>query len=345
MSKYRFTYNDAGIRVLFLNLLLGLLCFSTSAQDIHFSQFYLAPVQYNCAETGIFNGDYRAGGAYRSQWSAVPVSYATTNLFGDFSKSKGKDRLGMGFVFNHDVAGDSRYGTSQFYIPFAYHFNLSQDSNLFFGIGIQPGIANVGFRTNKLTFDSQYDGDAFNPGLSSGENFSVLRRTYFDINSGIRLQYNLRQRSSLIFGLAYSHFNKPKISFYKNDQIRLDPKLVSTFSFTYPIHRKVDLYIDGLLNSQGKYRELVSGLRLSYRMSETIRSAVNAGVFLRTKDAILVVAGLEHKQWTFGLNYDINTSKFIAATQRRGAIEFALIYVFAKEKLFVPKKRACPIYM
>ena len=253
------------------------------SQDIHFSQFYLTPLQYNVAETGNFSGDYRAGGAYRSQWSAVPVSYSTFNFFGDFVKVKNRDRWGTGLLFNNDVAGDSRYGTTQLYIPFAYHLTLSKDSNLFLGMGLQPGISNVGFRTNQLTFDSQYDGDVFNPSLSTGENFPLQKKTYLDISTGFRLQYDLQQRSSFVFGMSYSHFNKPSVSFFKNAEIRLDPKWNTLLSFSYPIHKKMDLKLDALLSKQGKYKEMVSGARLSFRLSETQRSAINAGFFCKSE--------------------------------------------------------------
>lgn len=315
------------------------------SQDIHFSQFYLSPLQYNPAETGFFSGEVRAGGAFRSQWSAVPVSYSTFNFFGDISKQKAKEKYGLGLLFNNDVAGDSKFGTTQLYIPAAYHFAIGNDSSLFFGLGIQPGVSNIGFRTNQLTFDSQFDGDAYNPALWNGENFNMQKRMYFDLNTGIRIQYNLRQRSSITIGASYSHINKPRISFFKNNEIKLDPKFSTYVSFSYPLQSKIDLLLNALINQQGKYKEFVPGLRLSLRIDELQKTAINAGLYLRAKDAVIGTVGLEKKQWTFGISYDINTSKFMAATNRRGAIEFAIIYVFAKEKPFIPKKRACPIYM
>ena len=60
------------IFILFITLSNGITC-----QDIHFSQFNLAPLNLNPAMTGSFNGDYRFVGNLRNQWSSVTVPYKT----------------------------------------------------------------------------------------------------------------------------------------------------------------------------------------------------------------------------------------------------------------------------
>ena len=62
--------------------------FST-AQDIHFTQFTYTPLNTNPAQTGLFDGDYRVGGNYRTQWWEVPgLPYTTFSCFGDMRQSK-----------------------------------------------------------------------------------------------------------------------------------------------------------------------------------------------------------------------------------------------------------------
>ncbi|MCS7037873.1 MAG: type IX secretion system membrane protein PorP/SprF [Saprospiraceae bacterium] len=58
---------------------LGLL----EAQDLHFSQFYHHPMHYSPALTGAFEGEVRAMGLARSQWTSVPVSYQSLALGAD----------------------------------------------------------------------------------------------------------------------------------------------------------------------------------------------------------------------------------------------------------------------
>jgi hypothetical protein len=46
-----------------------------SAQDIHFTQFYAAPMNISPALTGIFAGESRLMTNFRSQWHSVPVDF------------------------------------------------------------------------------------------------------------------------------------------------------------------------------------------------------------------------------------------------------------------------------
>ena len=59
--------------IVFLAISFGQL----QAQDPHFSQFYLSPLQLNPALTGVMNEDIRASLLHRSQWRTVsaPFSY------------------------------------------------------------------------------------------------------------------------------------------------------------------------------------------------------------------------------------------------------------------------------
>ena len=52
-------------------LVLTLVVFRASAQDPHFSMFYMAPMYLNPALTGAFDGNYRASALFRGQWGSV----------------------------------------------------------------------------------------------------------------------------------------------------------------------------------------------------------------------------------------------------------------------------------
>ena len=49
----------------------GLFSPTVEAQDIHFSQFYMSPLNLNPALTGIMNCNMRVSSNYRNQWSSV----------------------------------------------------------------------------------------------------------------------------------------------------------------------------------------------------------------------------------------------------------------------------------
>jgi hypothetical protein len=210
---------------------------------------------------------------------------------------------------------------------------------------VQPGISSVGFQTNKLTFDSQWDGDAYNPALSTGENFPLMKRTYFDVGTGMALQYRIIQRSAVTLAFNLAHLNTPKISYFKNEDIKLDPKFNTYLSFTYPIAPQIDLSAEYLFEKQGTYKENIFGLKAGFIFPTEVKQSVNAGFYLRAKDAIVTRIGYDFRNWQFGMSYDVNTSAFKAATNRKGAIEFGLICIIQKPRPFVPKQRPCPVYM
>ncbi len=328
-------------------LLLLCSCFSF-AQDIHFSQFWAQPLYLNSAQAGMFNGDYRVGGMYRNQWRSVPVPYSTFSVFADtkfnqvFSQNSS---MGAGFVFNNDISGDSRYSINQFYIPVSFIQTFKSDTNLTASFGLMPGVSNIAFRTNKLTFDNQFDGDAYNSALSTGENFPTLSRTYFDLGSGLVLQYKLKSNGFVSMGTSLSHLTRPGVSFFKNNDVKLYAKSTSFLSLKYPLTQTLFLHADVMYEKQGPFHETILAGRLSYLLNPKDNISVNAGLSTRLGDAAIFLLGMDYKDYRFGFAYDLNYSKFVPATNKRGAWEISLLYIIRKNPVFTPKKRACPTDM
>jgi type IX secretion system PorP/SprF family membrane protein len=320
------------------------------AQDIHYSQFNSSPHNLNPAQTGIFNGDWRFVGNYRSQWSAIPVPYKTFSVAADTRIKTSKlvnDVPAVGLIINNDKAGDSRFGTSQIFVSGSYIKKLTKDSAHFVSVGIQPGITTKSFDITKLTFDNQYDGDRYNAALASGENFSKTRITYFDIGAGLAYLWRKNDRMKVNVGVSAFHLNKPKQSFFENDDIRLDVKTTITGIGEIPVSAQLDVLPSFMYQHQGKFHETLFGVFGKYylRPVNGCETAFSLGGFYRVKDAFIMKANLDYKSFNVGISYDVNTSKLIAATNRRGAFEISIIYIFKKVVPYIAKKRVCPIYM
>ncbi len=325
----------------------SLLLLDAAAQDIHFSQFWLQPLYLNAGNAGMFDGQYRAGGIYRRQWRAVPVPYRTVSFMGDARFADliaPKTDAGAGLIFNNDVSGDSKYTINQFYVPISA-IKIFPDSNLSASFGLAPGISNIAFRTDKLSFDNQFDGDVYNSSLPSGENFPTLSRTYFDLSAGVTAQYKFKGSGYVSVGTSLAHFHRPRVSFFKNDGVKLYAKSTSFLSVQYPLQQLLLLNVDVMYEKQGPFHETLLSSRLSYVLDAKDNIALNAGFSARLGDATIFNVGLDYKNYKVGFAYDMNYSNFNAATNKRGAIEVGLIYIFKKEIPFTPKKRVCPIYM
>ncbi|MGQ0828727.1 MAG: PorP/SprF family type IX secretion system membrane protein [Bacteroidota bacterium] len=320
------------------------------AQDIHFSQFNASPHNLNPAQTGVFDGDWRFVGNYRTQWAVIPVPYKTYSVATDTRlkiKKLKKDAAGLGLVINHDKSGDSRFKTTQFFLSGAYIKKLNTDSTHFLSIAVQPGITSKSFDLSDLTFDSQYDGDKFNPALSSQENFNRLRITYFDIGGGLVYLFKKSYRKYVNIGVSAFHLNKPKQSFFDNTAIKLDTKLTISGIAELPIGAKIGVLPTIMYEKQGKFNETLLGLFGKYYLKpvNTMPTAISLGAFLRLKDAFILAANMDYRNFNVGISYDFNTSNLIEATSRRGGFEISVIYIFKKIPPFVAKKRVCPMYM
>lgn len=317
-------------------------------QDIHFSQFNGSLLNLTPGFTGLFNGDFRVGAIYRSQWQAVPVPYSTFSMNGEARlkpKQLVKDMVGVGLVFNSDKAGDSRYGTTQLYANGSYIFLGKPDSTLLFTIGMNLGWCQVGFDYDKMTFDSQFDGVNYSKTIASGENFDWTKYNYADVNLGTGIQYILDHKHRFTVGLGFHHLTSPVITYQGNKLSKLDFKMTNYLSYSTPINQKVDVIAEALISKQAKNYELIPHSSLKYYFNRDDNKAVLAGLCLRARDAVVFRFGYTHKTMQSGIAYDINTSKFTAATNRRGAFEIFINYVISRKPSNFVKKRVCPVFM
>jgi type IX secretion system PorP/SprF family membrane protein len=319
-----------------------------SAQDIHFSQYNGSLANMSPGLTGMFDGDYRVSAIYRSQWMAVPVPYKTFSFSADMRykpKQLTSDVIGVGVLFNNDRAGDAYYGFNQFYLSGSYIHKMNTDSTLLLGAGFNVGVSSAGFYYNKMTFDNQYDGSNYNSSYNTGEAFKQTRTTFADLNLGIGLQYAISRKTNLTYAFSYNHLTNPVISYQGAPTSKLDSKMVNYLGVSVPIKEKMSLFTELWYARQGRYNEWIPGTNLRFMFNELENNSASLGVYLRVKDAVIARLGYTYKTTTAGISYDINTSKFLAATNRRGAFEIYITHIIKRIKPITIKKRVCPVYM
>ncbi len=319
-------------------------------QDIHFSQFNGSLLNLNPAFTGLFDGDCRANAIYRSQWQSVPVPYKTFSIAGDMRykpKKMYSDCYGIGIHFNNDKAGDAFYTMNQLYVDLSFIHKLKKDSTLLISFGLSGGINNSNFNYNTMTFDSQFDGYTYSSAYATGENFQQAKTTVGDFNLGTAVQYSFNQFTRLVYGFSFNHLTNPVISYQGNVQSKLDSKISNFLSFEMPVtsNNKFLWLTELLYANQGKYNEFVPGTGLKYVLDGNTNNTVYLGFYYRTRDAFITRLGYNYKTTTAGISYDLNTSKFLAATNRRGAFEIYITHIFKRNRPFIAKKRVCPVFM
>ncbi|MBK7085646.1 MAG: type IX secretion system membrane protein PorP/SprF [Flavobacteriales bacterium] len=91
-------------------------CHPLFSQDVHFSQFFTAPLVLNPANAGDIEGDQRAALMHRSQWQSAGSPFRTYAMSYDVPLFRGRMRgryLGIGMHGFSDRAGSTRFGDTQ----------------------------------------------------------------------------------------------------------------------------------------------------------------------------------------------------------------------------------------
>src|SRR5580704_74708 len=256
------------IVVIFGMLILG--CF-VNAQDLHFSQFFEAPLLRNPSLAVIFTGDYRIQGVYRDQWNSVTDGYRTGSLNGEYKMpvGSGNDFLTAGLQILFDKAGTVGLTTSEFLPALNYHKSLSDQKTMYLSLGFMAGVVEKMIDRSKITTNNQFDGNAYNPSLPDGESFPTPNIKYFDASVGasFNTSFGDNQQNSLFFGAAYHHLNRPRNSFYQ-DASELDPKYV--FSGGIKLNLDEDSYftMQADYSKQGTFQETIGGVTYSYKVGD-----------------------------------------------------------------------------
>ena len=323
-----------GLRLLLCCLLtIVVTSFKVNAQDIHFSQFFEAPLLRNPALAGIFAGDMRLQSIYRTQWQSVTVPYQTTSLNGEFKLPIGKtyDYITVGGEILYDQAGTAVLTTTHVLPVVNYHKSLSDERNMYLSFGFMAGLVQRSIDRSKITTNSQFDGNAYNSALPDGETFSKSSYSFFDASTGVSFnsQIGNNEDDNMILGISYQHLNKPgDISFYSNPGDELQPKWVYSGGLRMSMEPDAYVTFQGDYSTQGPYTEFITGAMLTKKLDDDQdpRYLVSGGLYMRWGDAVIPVGKLEAKPLSVSVSYDINVSQLTSASSGRGAFEMALSY-------------------
>lgn len=330
-------------------LILYLCVNQLSAQDIHFSQFYNSPMNLNPALAGVFSGDVRFIGNYRNQWESVPVPYLTFSGAYDtkiFSKLAPNGYFAAGGVFNYDKQGTGELRLTQISLTGSYTHQLSDYS--FLTAGVQIGSLSRAFNMDGLTFENQFNGDVFDPGLDPRENFENTSKSFLDFGTGLNFQIQNDNGFSINIGSGLFHLSKPQQNFYNQTASELPFRITGYLIGITKLNPKMDLQFRLVSQFQGSYHEYLGGSALVYKLNDARGKELSLSLgtnyrYADESDAIIPTLGIKYMMWYAELSYDINMSQFTEATNGVGGPEISIIYTITKVKPPGTFK-ACPIF-
>jgi type IX secretion system PorP/SprF family membrane protein len=324
-----------------------LMAHAVAAQDIHFSQYRMAPLLLNPAQAGFSYSKARFSANHRSQWRAVTVPFNTFSVAGDFKlyqDRRAANIIGSGVYAWYDRAGDSRFGTTSAGTTLSYHRALNDYGNHYLGLGAAFSYNDRSYDYSALVFGNQYNGKKFDQDLPNGETFLNQGFIFYDLNVGVHWFYRPEPDLAFDAGAVLSHVNRPPQSMLNDGNIRLDRK------FSFYLNAEVlspnkRTWSPGLFFfRQGTYTEVLAGTMVSLEQFNGGYHLSNfqAGLFLRPVDAAIFIFHFDYHDVTFGLSYDINYSGLRAASTFRGGFEASLRYMIQKKKRKRPGSIPCP---
>lgn len=317
--------------VMLITLILNLN--AVTAQDPHFSQFFNSPLLRNPSLAGLFVGDIRVQGVYRSQWGSITVPYETGSFDLEYKQPVGKanDFLTLGFQALYDRAGTINFTTTNIYPAVNYHKSLNGEKNKYLSLGFMGGYVQRRIDRSKMTTNDQYGPNGYNPALPDGELFTTTNFHYWDGSFGMSFNsaINGSETDNYYIGFAYHHFNRPTNSFYKNPPVELNPKWVASGGLRFISTETTFFTIQADVSKQGEHKEIIAGATFSKNFGEDYdrpEYTIHLGGYLRWKDAFIPYVQLDYNPFSIGFSYDANISQLKTASQGRGGLELSVSY-------------------
>jgi type IX secretion system PorP/SprF family membrane protein len=339
------------LSLLACSLLFALCSFS---QDVHYTQFFTNPLILNPAQTGYYDGNYRIGFNFKAQWpwatSQSIYNYHTEAPYVDFSFGEKKIKVGwfgLGFNFLNDQAGDGQLSYRRFSTSIAYHQAFDKDHRyiLSLGFGASYVLRSVDF--SKFYFNNQWvDDEGFNLSIDPAEPWKKQSFGLFDMNAGLNFGAQISDMVRLDVGFSMLHLNRPKHSFYNQNE-RLGLRYQASAGTGLKINERMTLDVNAYYTYQKKASEILFGALYGYglydgKRSHNLAHMLYVGMYYRVKDALTPVVGYRFKTMRLLLSYDVTLSKLATAAKANGGPEISLVYVGKWNREFNGKKVYCP---
>jgi type IX secretion system PorP/SprF family membrane protein len=300
----------------------------SSAQDIHFSQFFEAPLLRNPSLAGIFSGDIRVQAVYRDQWNSITNAYKTGSMNAEYKVPIGKanDFVTAGLQILYDRAGTVSWVSTHILPALNYHKSLGVERNSYLSLGFMGGPVQRTFDRSKMTTNSMYDG------AGDGETFVESKYTYVDgaVGMSYNTQLNDNPDNNIFVGLAYHHFNRPRNSFYRNATAQVEPKWVASGGVKFSVTPASYITLQADHSIQGKFRETVAGALYGIKLGEDLDHpdyTIHGGAFIRWNDALIPVIKIDYTPFSVSFSYDVNISKLKTSSYGRGGFELGVSYI------------------
>jgi type IX secretion system PorP/SprF family membrane protein len=318
-------------KMLVLFLVISIAC-DLSAQGLHFSQFFSAPLITNPANTGVAGDNLRFSNIYRNQWSKIGIPFQTISTSLDKRLILFGLPFGIGSTIIHDQSAAFNLTANELLVSLSYSLIINNQQ---FSFGLQPGFVYKSYNLQGLTFGTQFDqtNQIFSSSIPSQENGLTDHLYNFDLNVGLMWQTKL-QNIIPSAGISVSHINMPLEKFSTSTTgSRMPMKITINSQVIFPVSANIYAVPCALYSSTPGATEFLLGGTGNYNLAkntilikELYAIAMLRSNPVRNVDAIILGGGISFTAFNLGLTYDLNISPLHTATNFNGAFEISLVY-------------------
>ncbi|NCI47480.1 PorP/SprF family type IX secretion system membrane protein [Sediminibacterium soli] len=301
------------------------------AQDPVFSQFYSSPLSVNPALAGNGDASWRIVGNRRSQWLGEGVEPLTTTSIcfdGKLFKQEAKESnyIAGGLMFLQDRGLSGAYKSNSFHFIVSSHVGLDEDEMHGLSIGLGGTYSNTVINFAELSFPQQLGPSGFNRALPTQEPYLSNIQPYFSMFAGIN--YSLvSEGASFDFGVSGYRFLKTARSAL-NDKEQIDPP-------RYNIHADYQTFLSDkwVFNSnaicmlESNLNSWTAGVNFGRLFGdEESPSVINAGIWYRSKEAVIPYLGFGYRNLQAGFTYDVPVGTYKSSLGNLKTYEISLIF-------------------
>lgn len=309
---------------------------SVAQIDPHFSQYYAYPLLLNPALTGVVDGDYRVSINAKKQWGALDNGYLTGAASFDMAPTK---NLAFGATVLNQSAGDIDFNYLNALASASYRVKFGSQGLNILNFGLQAGIINKSFDASKITLGNQFDPvSGYNPSFGSNENIASNSSLVPDINAGIMyFDGNPDKKINVFAGASAAHLTRPVDKFLGNKE-RIPVRFTGHGGMRIRVTEMLDITPNALYMAQGNAEETSVGAYAQLMLNA--ETNLLFGSNYRIDDAAIGFLGINIKNLTLGLSYDMNTSSLSNISRRNGGFELSI--AFTSRKGIVGPNFFCP---
>ena len=326
------------MRKIYTIILATVISAGAFAQDIHFSQFFNAPMLLNPALTGFTPGLYRVGVNYRNQWWSATGGgfgkspYMTTAVGGDFPIKVKNDNVGVGLFLANDQAGANTFSTIIINASGSYIKTLGKKENHRLSAGFQIGYTNQSIATQNFQFANQFQDNSFVSTLASNENIGKTHVGYVNVNAGLLWYGKFSDVFGMYAGGSFFNVTLPKYDILSGQTKHLYWRANIHTGLDFTISKRYHILPSLMYMVQGVDNQINTGLGFGIDFENDMQ--VTLGIYNRINtlasgagaDAVIPYLAFEIKGIKLGISYDATVSQLKDAGHAVGAFELSLSY-------------------